>query len=400
LKAANLESKKFFKTRLGTIKETVACADGNTDPVAYNPAGACGSGTPAACSKTAEPKPANAERLEAYLSTTDLEKRIIRQIEHYFGDHNLPRDRFMQAVMQETDGWIPIETLLTFKRLRELSGDAEQIMMAVCKSVNRIVQVSFSSRQLRRHPDNPIPDMRDEVKRREIEDRSVYVGGFDRCNTTLDDLLDFFEGQFEKVCNVRMRFRFSSSGKKENSPNKDRQFLGSVFVTFETRQAARKLVRLAHSERGLRYKGDLKLSVKFQKEFLDQRAEDNDEFLPDHVSRTLFIQGFDNADTEDIEILDFFAPVEGSETVKKRLYRDHTCRDNHEGQWMFTGSVFICFESEMAAQCFYMQQLETPLRFKGDKLKVLWQAEFYEQKNKFKRDLQEWKRQQQCVTGK
>ena len=152
-------------------------------------------------------------------------------------------------------------------------------------------------------------------------------------------------------------------------------------------------MRLAHTERGLRYKGDRRLFVKFQREFLDQRVEDNDEFLPDAVGRTLFIQGFDNADTDDDEILDFFAPIEGSETVRKRLYRDHTCRDHHEGQWMFTGSVFMSFESESAAQKFFQDQLQTPLKFKGDKLKVQWQADFYEQKRKFRRDLQAWKEQ-------
>ncbi len=28
-----------------------------------------------------------------------LEKKIIRQIEHYFGDYNLPRDKFIQVRM-------------------------------------------------------------------------------------------------------------------------------------------------------------------------------------------------------------------------------------------------------------------------------------------------------------
>ena len=41
----------------------------------------------------------------------------------------------------------------------------------------------------------------------------------------------------------------------------------------------------------------------------------------------------------------------------------------------------------------FQDQLQTPLKFKGDKLKVQWQADFYEQKRKFRRDLQAWKEQ-------
>jgi hypothetical protein len=32
-------------------------------------------------------------------SPSPLEKKIIRQIEHYFGDYNLPRDKFIQVRM-------------------------------------------------------------------------------------------------------------------------------------------------------------------------------------------------------------------------------------------------------------------------------------------------------------
>ena len=44
--------------------------------------------------------PINIENLDA----TDLEKKIIRQIEFYFGDFNLPRDKFMLEVIDHETG--------------------------------------------------------------------------------------------------------------------------------------------------------------------------------------------------------------------------------------------------------------------------------------------------------
>ena len=40
---------------------------------------------------------------------SDLESKIIRQIEYYFGDHNLSRDKFLQEEIMKDEGWIPLE---------------------------------------------------------------------------------------------------------------------------------------------------------------------------------------------------------------------------------------------------------------------------------------------------
>ena len=39
---------------------------------------------------------------------SDLESKIIRQIEYYFGDHNLSRDRFLQEEIKKDEGWISL----------------------------------------------------------------------------------------------------------------------------------------------------------------------------------------------------------------------------------------------------------------------------------------------------
>ena len=59
------------------------------------------------------------------LSAEELEPKIVRQIEHYFGDYNLPRDKFLKETIKADDGWVPMETMLNFQRLAALSTDAK-----------------------------------------------------------------------------------------------------------------------------------------------------------------------------------------------------------------------------------------------------------------------------------
>lgn len=101
----------------------------------------------------------------------DLEKKIIQQIEYYFGDINLPRDKFMQEKIKEDEGWIPLDVLLTFKRLASLSTDPEVIVKAVEKSESQLVQVSDDRKKLRRNPDQPLPEM-NEARQKELLSRS------------------------------------------------------------------------------------------------------------------------------------------------------------------------------------------------------------------------------------
>ena len=45
-----------------------------------------------------------------------VEKKIIRQVEYYFGDFNLPRDKFLLEETKTDEGWVSMETMLKFKR--------------------------------------------------------------------------------------------------------------------------------------------------------------------------------------------------------------------------------------------------------------------------------------------
>lgn len=105
---------------------------------------------------------------------TEVEKKIIQQIEYYFGDINLPRDKFMQEKMKEDDGWISLDVLLTFNRLANLSKDTELIASAVEKSETHLVIVSEDKKKLKRNPDIPLPEMNEE-RRKELSQKTGKV---------------------------------------------------------------------------------------------------------------------------------------------------------------------------------------------------------------------------------
>jgi hypothetical protein len=56
--------------------------------------------------------------------------------------------------------------------------------------------------RIRRHPSKPLPEFND-ARRLVLQERTVYVTGFPREGVTLDDLIDFFENNFEQVGGTR-----------------------------------------------------------------------------------------------------------------------------------------------------------------------------------------------------
>lgn len=49
-----------------------------------------------------------------------MAKKIVRQVEYYFGDLNLQRDTFLLDEMKKDEGWVSLDTMMKFKRLAEI----------------------------------------------------------------------------------------------------------------------------------------------------------------------------------------------------------------------------------------------------------------------------------------
>lgn len=165
---------------------------------------------------------------------TKLEQDIIRQIEYYFSENNMRRDKFLISKVAETeDGWVDISVLLTFNRLKSITDDAKAIADAMDKATNGTVQLSEDRLKFRRHPDCPLPEF-NETRRKELLARTAYAKGFP-LDTDLSTLIDFFNG-FEKVEQVIKRKYF------DREKTKEYLFKGSVFVVFATKEQAEEFV--------------------------------------------------------------------------------------------------------------------------------------------------------------
>ena len=60
--------------------------------------------------------------------TDELRDRIVKQVEYYFSDENLPTDEFLlKYVKKNKKGLVPIETIASFRRMKKLVQDLSVI---------------------------------------------------------------------------------------------------------------------------------------------------------------------------------------------------------------------------------------------------------------------------------
>lgn len=188
---------------------------------------------------------------ESAANITKLEQDIIDQIEYYFGDANLFRDKFLQAEITKDEGWVPVSTLTTFKRLASLSTDVKVIIDALDKSDSGLLEINENRDSVRRHPERPLPEKNEET-RKEIQSRTAYVKGFPK-ELDMPDLIEYFK-EYPKVSHVVIR-------KYLDKPTKTYKSKGSVFVTFSTRDQC-----AAFLTQDVKYK-DTELITKWQSDY-------------------------------------------------------------------------------------------------------------------------------------
>lgn len=231
------------KAKLEDQGEVTAPSDEvNDQPEALNAAPADGNGTSAS-----EP--------------SKLERQIIYQVEYYFGDSNLFRDKFLQAEIQKNDGWVALSTLTTFKRLASLSTDIKQIVDALDKSDEGLLEISEDRQSVRRHPERPLPEKNEET-RQEIISRTAYVKGFPK-EMEMPECIEFFNS-YPKVAHVVIR-------KYLDKPTKTYKSKGSVFVTFTTRDQC-----AAFLSQDVKYK-ETELITKWQSDYYANKKTERQE---------------------------------------------------------------------------------------------------------------------------
>eukprot|EP00096_Caligus_rogercresseyi_P008179 TRINITY_DN2660_c0_g1_i1.p1 TRINITY_DN2660_c0_g1~~TRINITY_DN2660_c0_g1_i1.p1 ORF type:complete len:355 (-),score=169.50 TRINITY_DN2660_c0_g1_i1:171-1235(-) len=196
-----------------------------------------------------------------------IKKKIVRQVDYYFGDFNLSRDKFLKEKIKECDGgWIPLEVMLKFQRLSTLaSGDGPLILKALKEAAGELMEVDEEGSRIRRKPELPVPELTEELKNQR-QDASVYVKGFDKENTDTDEIIEFFDSISKNVICVDRR---TWVNKKENTKG----FKGSVFVLFTSKEDAEAFM---NSKDELKYK-EVPLEKKWQKDYFSEKRAEMDE---------------------------------------------------------------------------------------------------------------------------
>ncbi|KAL8183440.1 UNVERIFIED_CONTAM: hypothetical protein K2H54_041234 [Gekko kuhli] len=185
---------------------------------------------------------------------SDLERKVCQQIEYYFGDHNLPRDKFLQEKIKLDEGWIPLEIIIKFNRLNRLTKDFDTIVGALRKSKTGLMEVSEDNTKIRRSPNKPLPEVTEQYKNA-VKSRSVYIKGFP-LDATLDDIKEWLDNK-GKVENIQMRRTLQKA------------FKGSIFAVFDTVESAKQFVEIPTQK----YK-DTELIVLFKDDYFAKKNEE------------------------------------------------------------------------------------------------------------------------------
>lgn len=181
--------------------------------------------------------------------------KIMKQVEFYFSDYNMPRDRFLQEEAKKSEeGWIALSVIASFKRMQALSDDVSAIAEAL--KASEFVELSADGLSVRRAvalSETPVDSMK----------TCVLVKGFEVEGTTLEQLEEFFAGVVtggaEEIAAIRLRRNKQSKA-----------FKGSVFLTLKSEQETQRLAGL----KSLPYSDSVTLEIMDMTAFMeDQNAK-------------------------------------------------------------------------------------------------------------------------------
>lgn len=201
----------------------------------------------------------NGKSEDKTLDMIELQAKIIKQLEYYFSDTNLPYDKFLQNEIKSDDGWVKISVLLTFKRLAAISQDVTVISSAVKNATDTILEVDETNEKIRRKVDCSVPVANQEFLN-ELIDRSIYCKGFPK-TASMDELLEFAATFGDKIITKVTPRRL-----------KTKEFKGSLYFTFNTKEEAEKFL----NRESVVY-NDVQLERMWEKDFLDEKKKDYEE---------------------------------------------------------------------------------------------------------------------------
>ncbi|GAQ78890.1 hypothetical protein KFL_000200420 [Klebsormidium nitens] len=159
----------------------------------------------------------------------ELREKIVKQVEFYLSDQNLPTDNFlMKLVRKDPEGWVPIKTIGGFNKIKSLSKNHAVIAQAVRSSQQLVV--SSDGKKVRRA--QPLPD----VNLFDIQMRTVVAENLPS-NPTIQGMEALFS-QVGKVNMVRICHPEGANSATQSARDAQAKFKDGPSLLVSTRQHA------------------------------------------------------------------------------------------------------------------------------------------------------------------
>lgn len=158
----------------------------------------------------------------------DLDEKIRKQVDYYFSDVNVIKDKFMKEQFKENDGWVQLSVLNKFARLNEMSKFPERIAEALKGHESEVIEFDEQLHRVRRK--KPMPDEKSiEDLQKKLDSRTVHISGFPT-DFTFESLRRFCS-EYGEVESLSMRRFFKS-----------KFFKGCIHVVFKNEADAKKIM--------------------------------------------------------------------------------------------------------------------------------------------------------------
>ncbi|XP_008790734.2 la protein 1-like [Phoenix dactylifera] len=195
-------------------------------------------------------------------------KNILRQVEFYFSDSNLPRDKFLKKTVQESeDGLVSLALICSFSRMKSHLGlnaavkpdeVPEETVLAVAEVLRRSSSLRVSEDGKRIGRSTVL--LKPEEVIEQVDSRTIAASPLPY-DVKLEDVQSFF-AQCGKVNSVRLPRHVADK----------RHFCGTALIEFSEEGDAKKVL-----EESIVYAG-AELELKLKKEFDAEREKKREEF--------------------------------------------------------------------------------------------------------------------------
>ncbi|KAL5577217.1 hypothetical protein UlMin_018916 [Ulmus minor] len=172
--------------------------------------------------------------------TEDLKQRIIKQVEYYFSDENLPTDKHMlNFIKKNKEGFVHIGIIASFRKMKKLTRDISLIAAALRES--SCLVVSSDGKKVKRfHP----------LTLNEVRDSKLYTVLVENLpdDHSEENIRRVF-GEAGKIKNICVHDLLSVE--ESSKGDKGEKFFSSklhALVEYETQEAAEKAVATLNNE--------------------------------------------------------------------------------------------------------------------------------------------------------